>query len=152
MIVGQNALLNQYVPTFFIKNLLDGQTLVYDSVRKAFINSTASGGGGATHLGQLEDVSPNVDNPLSVQDGQALVYNSFTHLWENQFILPSQTGNTGKFLTTDGTNLSWATVSGTGSVTNVSVVTAHGTAEAAACGGGGSNRNRRCRACRRDFK
>lgn len=31
--------------------------------------------------------------------------------------LPSQTGNTGKYLTTDGTNTSWATVSGGGSTT-----------------------------------
>jgi hypothetical protein len=34
-------------------------------------------------------------------------------------VLPSQTGNTGKFLTTDGSNVSWATVSGTGTVTSV---------------------------------
>lgn len=29
-------------------------------------------------------------------------------------LIPSQTGNSGKYLTTDGTNLSWATVSGSG--------------------------------------
>lgn len=34
--------------------------------------------------------------------------------------LPDQTGNAGKFLTTDGTNPSWATVSGSGTVTSVS--------------------------------
>jgi hypothetical protein len=33
--------------------------------------------------------------------------------------LPSQTGNTGKFLTTNGTEVSWGTVSGTGTVTSV---------------------------------
>ena len=71
MIVGQNALLNKYVPTFFIKNIAEGQTLVYDSTRKAFINADASGGGtGATKLGQLTDVNPSVDNPLSTQEGQ----------------------------------------------------------------------------------
>lgn len=32
-------------------------------------------------------------------------------------LLPSQTGNTGKYLTTDGTNTNWATVSGGGSTT-----------------------------------
>jgi len=86
MIVGQNTLLNQYVPTFYIKNITDGQILIYDSVRKAFINSDNIGGGGsATRLGELEDVSPTVDNPLSLQNGQALVYNSFTSLWENSF-------------------------------------------------------------------
>ena len=112
MIVGQNTLLNQYVPTFYIRNLIDGQTLVYDSVRKAFINTPGGGGGGgATHLGELEDVSPNVDNPLSVQDGQALVYNSFSSLWENQFV-------------DYNTLLNKPPVGG--SVTTVSVVTANG--------------------------
>lgn len=87
MIVGNNSLLNQYVPTFFIKDLLDGQGLIYDSTRRAFVNADINGGsGGATHLGQLLDVSPSVDNPLSLQNGQALVYNSFTSLWENKFV------------------------------------------------------------------
>jgi len=87
MIVGQNSLLNQYVPTFLIKNLLDSQVLIYDAVRKAFVNvDIAVVTGGVTHLGQLVDVSPNVDNPLSVDGGQGLVYNSFTNLWENTFI------------------------------------------------------------------
>lgn len=86
-IVGQNALLNQYVPTFFIKDLVDGQTLKYDSIRKAFVNAPGNGGGGgADRLGELLDVADSVDNPLSLQNGQALVYNTFTSLWENKFI------------------------------------------------------------------
>lgn len=86
-IVGQNALLNQYVPTFYIKDLVDGQTLKYDAFRKAFVNAPGGGGsGGADRLGELLDVSDNVDNPLTLQNGQALVYNSFTSLWENTFI------------------------------------------------------------------
>lgn len=101
MIVGQNALLNQYTPTFFIKNLQDGQSLRYDSVRKAFVNSDISGAGGADRLGELLNVSSNVDNVLALQNGQALVYNSFTSLWEGQFIdyntlinKPTTTGGT----------------------------------------------------------
>jgi hypothetical protein len=86
MIVGQNTLLNQYVPTFYIKDLRDGQSVIYDSVRKAFVNSDVVGGSGATRLGELQDVSSNVDNPLSLQNGQALVYDAACHLWENQFI------------------------------------------------------------------
>jgi hypothetical protein len=125
-IVGQNSLLNQYVPTVYIKDLLDGRTLRYDSVRRAFINATGGGGSGATRLGELDDVSSSVDNPLSLQNGQSLVYNSFTSLWENQFILPDQTGNAGRFLTTNGSVLSWGTISGTGTVTTVSVTTANG--------------------------
>lgn len=84
-IVGQNSLLNQYVPTFYIKDLLDGQTLRYDSRRKAFVNAEGGGGTGADRLGELLDVSSSVDNPLSLQNGQALVFNSFTSLWENKF-------------------------------------------------------------------
>lgn len=141
MIVGQNSLLNQYVPTFLIKDIVDGQMLRYDSTRKAFINVSLSGGAGATKLGELSDVSSSVDNPLSLQNGQALIYNNLTTLWENKFVdfntllnkptsadytfaglsdTPAQTGNAGKFLTTDGSALSWATVSGTGTVTSVS--------------------------------
>jgi len=84
-IVGQNSLLNQYVPTFYIKDLLDGQTLRYDSRRKAFVNAEGGGGTGADRLGELLDVSDSVDNPLSLQNGQALVFNSFTSQWENKF-------------------------------------------------------------------
>ena len=36
-------------------------------------------------------------------------------------ILPTQTGNSGKFLTTDGSTASWGTPSGTGTVTSVAV-------------------------------
>ena len=49
-------------------------------------------------------------------------------------LLPSQTGNAGKYLTTDGTNTSWATVAGGGSVTAVTgtspVVSSGGTTPA----------------------
>lgn len=86
MIVGNNSLLNQYVPTFYIKDLRDGQTVRYDSVRKAFVNAEGSGSGGADRLGELLDVADSVDNPLSLQNGQALTYNTFTSQWENKFI------------------------------------------------------------------
>lgn len=47
-------------------------------------------------------------------NGQALVYESSTQLWKNTTLelLPSQTGNSGKYLTTDGTTASWGTISG----------------------------------------
>lgn len=186
-IVGVNSLLNQYVPTFFIRDLRDGQTLVYDAVRKAFINAEGGGGGGGVdRLGELLDVSDSVDNPLSLEDGQALVYNSTTSLWENTFVdyntlinkpsvvgtvssvdvsggttgltttggpittsgtitlggvlsvqnggtgattqqgainslLPTQSGQSGKVLFTDGTNVFWQTVGGIGTVTSVEI-------------------------------
>jgi hypothetical protein len=111
-IVGQNALLNQYVPTFFIKDLRDGQTIRYDSIRKAFVNAEGGGGSGAERLGELLDVSSSVDNPLSLQNGQGLVYNTFTNLWENKFV--------------DYNTLLNKPVIGSGSVTSVSIVTANG--------------------------
>jgi hypothetical protein len=86
MIVGQNSLLNQYVPTFYIKDLVDGQTIQYDSTRRAFVNVPVPGVPGATRLGELINVSNAVDVPVSVTNKQALVWNSFTLLWENQFI------------------------------------------------------------------
>lgn len=52
----------------------------------------------------------------SPTNGQTIVYNSATSLWEAKTLdsLPSQTGNSGKYLTTNGTVASWATVSGGG--------------------------------------
>lgn len=41
-------------------------------------------------------------------------------------LLPSQTGQSGKFLKSDGLNTSWQTGDGTGTVTSVSVTTANG--------------------------
>jgi hypothetical protein len=111
-IVGTNALLNQYVPTFYIKDLRDGQTVRYDSVRKAFVNAEGGGGTGATRLGELTDVSNTVDNPLSLHNGQALVYNAATFLWENKFI--------------DYNTLLNKPIVGSGSVTTVSIVPANG--------------------------
>lgn len=45
-------------------------------------------------------------------NNQVLQYESATSLWKNKTLvtLPSQTGNSGKYLTTDGTNASWATI------------------------------------------
>ena len=111
-IVGQNALLNQYVPTFFIKDLRDGQTVRYDSIRKAFVNAEGGGGTGADRLGELLDVADSVDNPLALQNGQGLVYNSATSLWENRFIDYNTLLNKPTF--------------GNGTVTTVSIVSANG--------------------------
>jgi hypothetical protein len=41
-------------------------------------------------------------------------------------ILPTQTGNSGKMLSTDGSNTSWVAAGGSGTVTSVSVTTANG--------------------------
>jgi len=78
-IVGQNTILNQYVPTFVINSVLDGQVLVYDAIKKAFIN--ANQGARSLRLGELVNVSASADSAL---DGQSLIYNSSTLLWENR--------------------------------------------------------------------
>lgn len=41
--------------------------------------------------------------------------------WQSVDALPSQTGNSGKYLTTDGTNASWATVSSGAAVDDASL-------------------------------
>ena len=85
-IVGHNALLNQYVPTFFLKDLRDGQTVVFDAKRKAFVNADADSASGVNRLGELLDVADTVDNPLALREGQSLTYNSVTGQWENRFV------------------------------------------------------------------
>jgi hypothetical protein len=49
-IISQNSLINQFVPTFFIRTILDGQILVYDSTRRAFINVDPDFGAGVTSV------------------------------------------------------------------------------------------------------
>ena len=86
-IIGTNATLNQYVPTFYIKNIKNGQTVIYDSTKKAFVNADANlAGSGATRLAELLDVADRLDNPLLLSAGQALTYNTLTSQWENSFV------------------------------------------------------------------
>lgn len=69
----------------------------------------------------------------SPSNGQSLVYESSTGLWKNQTVsavgLPSQTGNSGKYLTTDGSDASWADITVIPSQANNSgkILTTNGT-------------------------
>lgn len=69
-----------------------------------------AGGPGAYSPYELQEL----DNVLisSPQNGQGLVYESSTGLWKNQNVdaLPTQSGNSGKYLTTNGTVASWGTI------------------------------------------
>ena len=85
-IVSHNALLNQYVPTFYLKDLRDGQTIVFDARRKAFVNATGSADTAGLRLSDLLDVSDSLNNPLALHPGQALVYNANTSQWESGFV------------------------------------------------------------------
>ena len=49
-------------------------------------------------------------------------------------LIPNQSSNSGKFLTTNGAVLSWATITGSGTVTSASVVSANGFAGTVATG------------------
>ncbi len=82
-ITGQNSVVNQFVPTFVIKNLTHGQGFLYDSTKRAFVNSGAMN---VKSLGDLYNVSPTVNNVTTIPDGQALVFDAATHLWTNKFV------------------------------------------------------------------
>jgi hypothetical protein len=61
----------------------------------------------------------DVDGSIDPQQGQALIWNADKNKYEPQDVssgssLPDQTGNSGKFLTTDGTDASWGSPSGSG--------------------------------------
>ena len=65
-----------------------------------------------SELSELHDVS--ITTP---QNNQLLIYNSSSGVWINANApteLPTQTGQTGKYLTTDGSSVSWATVASSG--------------------------------------
>lgn len=68
------------------------------------VKDLGGGSGGASALSDLSDVDLS-----GLEDGQCLIYDSESGKWVNGTIevLPDQTGNAGKLLTTDGTNASW---------------------------------------------
>jgi len=63
------------------------------------------------------------------QSGKYLTTDGTNASWSEVDGLPSQTGNTGKYLTTDGTNPSWATVAAGGGpiTTNADSISANQT-------------------------
>ena len=147
-IVGLNSLVNQYVPTFLLSNIVQGQTLVYDSTKRAFVNVdsalTTNILTTASTISDLADVADDASSPQVLQDGESLVYNVTTELWEHKFInynnlLNKPTNTTYSFAglndTTDtivpngyvlwntqGTQLVYSTAIPVNSVTGVSVV------------------------------
>jgi hypothetical protein len=70
-----------------------------------------SGGGtsGAVTL-SLDTTSVYVVPTQTGQSGKYLTTNGSSASWASVDALPSQTGNSGKYLTTDGTTASWATI------------------------------------------
>ena len=141
-IIGQNSLLNQYSPVFSLKNLTNGQTLAYDAVNHTFKNVPAGSGAGA---GTVSSVSVSGGTTGLTTSGGPITYSGTivlggilgianggtgqtTATGAINALLPQQASNTGYFLTTNGSTVSWASfgASGVGTVTSVSVATANG--------------------------
>lgn len=78
----------------------------------------------------LDDIQPSRINKAALWNWTTTQFQrngvEIATLNDIALMLPTQVGQSGKFLTTNGSVLSWATVSGTGTVTTLSVVTANG--------------------------
>lgn len=83
------------------------------SVTSVTASSPLASSGGATPNISFTGILP-IANGGTGQATATLAFNA---------LAPSQAGNAGKFLTTDGTNTSWAAVGGSGTVTNVTAGT-----------------------------
>lgn len=91
----------------------------------------------ATELGYVNGVTSAIQTQIDSKEptlpsqtgnsGKYLTTDGSTKSWGtvSQYALPSQTGNSGKFLTTNGTSESWGTVS-TGGMTLISTTTLSG--------------------------
>ena len=71
--VGQNTILNRFVPTFKFTNLTAGQTLVYDATQQAFVNSPEGTGVTSFNLrsGAVTLTSLDVTTALGYTPGSA---------------------------------------------------------------------------------
>lgn len=85
-IIGTNSILNQYSPTYLIKNARDGQVLVYNSAKKAFVNAKVSGSSDINRISDLLDVDDSVGNPALLVDGQVLAYSAQSRTWMNSAV------------------------------------------------------------------
>ena len=77
--------------------------------------------GNAESTYRIGNVNITADNVMPTQSGNSgkfLTTNGTTVSWASVDALPSQSGNSGKFLTTNGTSASWANIVGKYSVQN----------------------------------
>lgn len=73
---------------------------------------------GSKVTGNISGNAANVTGIVAISKGGTGESNALDAI---NALLPSQTGNNGKFLTTDGTDPSWVTVAGSGTVTSVAM-------------------------------
>lgn len=70
----------------------------------------SGGGTSGTVTVSLDTASVYVVPSQTSQSGKYLTTNGTSASWATVDALPSQTGNSGKYLTTNGTSASWATI------------------------------------------
>jgi hypothetical protein len=95
---------------------LTGSTLYVDLVNNQTIGGTKTFS--SQIQGSVSGTSSNVSGTVAIANGGT---GQITATGALNALLPSQTGNTGKYLTTDGSNTSWAPTTGAGTVTSVNV-------------------------------
>lgn len=107
---------NEYIDSNFIKALtIDGTTITItkgDNTSSTITtqDTTYTAGDGITINGTT--ISADTQLPsLTGNSGKFLTTNGSTTSWATVDALPSQANNSGKFLTTDGTDASWADLS-----------------------------------------
>lgn len=104
-----------------ITSASNGQVLSYNGT--AWVNSTASGSGTVTSVDMTVPTGLSVSgNPVTTSGTLAITYASGYSIptttkqgnWDDSYTFvaafPSQTSNSGKYLTTDGSALSWGTL------------------------------------------
>ena len=101
-----------------LSTLTNGQVLQYNATTQKWENSAASSGTWGSITGTLSDQT-DLQTALNGKQATLVSGANIKTINNNSLLgsgnididsLPSQTGQSGKFLTTDGTDASWATV------------------------------------------
>lgn len=95
---------------------IDAPTFPSPSVANGFLKANADADGW-----EFAVAGTSAGNVVLVQAGGKLPALDASNLTNVPTVLPSQTGNSGRYLTTDGTSASWGTVAGAGALSNIKV-------------------------------
>lgn len=120
------------ISTVAVKEQNDNKAIKKWVGTKAQYEAIATKDANTTYIVTDEDDSAflTVDSALSATSENPVQNKAIYAALQNVDALPSQTGNSGKYLTTDGTNASWAAVSGglSNTATAANSLTINGTA------------------------
>lgn len=100
-----------------ISGLTDNDILSYDAAAGLWKNRSFSAEGLATLNSPAFTGTPTAPTPASGTNNTTIATTAFVQQVALNNQLPSQTGNAGKYITTDGTNASWAAIDLTNYVT-----------------------------------